>query len=126
MPVINHKDAPEIPWRPNYQRWRLAGSEEGVSSMLALSEMGPGAAAPLHTHQADEMIVILEGTLEVQLGDEIQSVGADHTLVIPSRVPHGFSVAGEDKVRILSFYPVPDPFSDTTYLKGVPPKAHLH
>ena len=121
MPIVDHNAVPETPWRPNYRKWDLAGPEEGVSSTLAYSIVGVGAGAPLHVHQDDEIIVILEGTLEVRLGEEVHEVGGDHTLVIPRDVPHGFSCVGPGEARILAFFPVADAFERTQYLQGGPP-----
>ena len=124
MPIIDNKATPETPWRPNYRRWLIAGPKDGVSSTLSQNTVGVGVGAPLHYHEADELIVILEGTLHVRLGDEEREVGPDHTLVIPPKVPHAFTGVGPGEARILAFHPVPDPFNHTTYLEGVPPVAH--
>ena len=122
MPIVDHKAVPETPWRPNYRKWDMAGPQEGVSSVLSYSEIGVGAGAPLHVHQDDEIIVVLEGTLEVRMGDEVHRVGADHTVVVPPNAPHGFSCIGPGHARILAFLPVPDAFDRTTYLEGGPPE----
>ena len=121
MPIVDHNAVPEVPWRPNYRKWDLAGAADGVSSGLSYSIAGPGTGAPLHYHEDDELIVVLEGTLEVRLGDETHTVGPDHTLVIPPETPHGFACVGPSDAKLLTFFPVPDPFDRTTYLEGTPP-----
>lgn len=73
-------------------------------------------------------MVILAGTLEARLGEGVRRVGADHTLVIPPGVPHGFTSVGPGEAHILAFFSTPDPFKHTTYLEGgrpppgVPPR----
>ena len=125
MPIVDHSRIPEIPWRPNYRQWNITQPGDGTtSSSMDLSTLGVGAGAPLHVHEADELIVVLEGTLEVRLGEEVQKVGPDHTLVIPPNVPHGFTNVGPGDARLMGFFPVPDPFAHTTYLEGQPPEAH--
>src|SRR3954452_10350989 len=63
MPIVDHVSAVEIPWRPGYRRFTLAGKEEGVACSASLSILEPGAGAPTHFHNAaDEVIVVLEGT----------------------------------------------------------------
>ena len=124
MPVVDHNSIPETPWRPNYRKWDIIRPGDGTtSSSLSYSVVGVGTGAPLHTHEADELIVILEGTLEARLGDESHQVGPGHTLVVPPNVPHGFTNAGPGDARILAFFPIPDPFNHTTYLEGTPPQA---
>ena len=120
MPIIDHERVPEVPWRPGYRKWDLVGPRVGMSSNLSYSIAEVGTGAPLHLHQDEELIVVLEGTLEARSGDEVHIVGPGHTLAIPQQVPHGFTVIGEGAARLLVFFPVPDPFSWTTYLEGSP------
>ena len=46
MPIINHSHAPEVPWRPGYRKWDIAGHEQGVSSTLSINTAEPGTGAP--------------------------------------------------------------------------------
>jgi quercetin dioxygenase-like cupin family protein len=125
MPIVDHNQAPEVPWRPGYRKWDVAGHQEGVTSTFSINTAQPGAGAPLHTHSMDELIVIMEGTLEVRIDGETHHVGADHTLVIPPGVEHGFRVVGEQTARLLVFFPTLDPYSPehTRYLEGSRPAA---
>ncbi len=125
MPIVDHNAIPEVPWRPNSRKWDITQEGDGTtSSSLSYSVVGPGAGAPLHTHEADELIVVLEGTVEARLGDQVRHVGADHTLVIPPGVPHGFTCVGPESARLITFFPVQDPFDHTKFLEGAPPAAH--
>ena len=125
MPIVDHNSLPETPWRPNYRKWDITRSGDGTtSSSMSYSVVGVGAGAPLHTHEADELIVILDGTVEARLGEDVRRVGADHTLVIPPGTPHGFTNVGPGDARILVFFPVSDPFAHTTYFEGAPPEVH--
>ena len=121
MPIIDHGSVPETPWRPNYRKWDLAGEADGITSNLSYAEVGHGAGAPLHYHQDDELIVVLAGVLEVQLGSEHRRVGAEHTVVVPPNVQHSFVSVREEDARVLVFFPVSDPFERTTYLEGSRP-----
>ena len=125
MPVVDHNSLPETPWRPNYRKWDITGPGDGTtSSSLAHSVVEVGTGAPLHVHQADELITVLEGTLEARLGDDVQRAGPNTTVVIPPDVPHSFKSVGPGPARLLTFFPVPDPFNHTTYLEGAPPAGH--
>jgi len=65
MPVIANQNAREIPWRPGYRNFVIAGRDEGMSTVTGYSVLQPGAGAPLHAHKdADEIFIVLEGTLE--------------------------------------------------------------
>src|SRR4051812_24056502 len=53
----------------------------------------PGAAAPLHTHHAeDEGFLVLEGEVTFQVGDDIIEAKAGDWLFGPRDVPHRFEV----------------------------------
>ena len=125
MPIINHKDAPELPWRPGYRKWDVAGHEQGVTSTFSINTAEPGTGAPLHTHTIDELIVIMDGTLEVRINGETHLVGKDHTLVIPPGAEHGFTVVGDTTAELLVFFPALDPYSaeHTSYLEGARPAS---
>jgi quercetin dioxygenase-like cupin family protein len=83
MPIIDRHQAPEVPWRPGYRKWDIAGREQGVTSTFSINTAEPGAGAPLHAHSVDELIVIMEGILEVRIDEETQIVGREYTIVIP-------------------------------------------
>ena len=124
MPIVSHSEH-EVPWRPNYRKWDIIQPGDGTtSSSMSYSVIGVGAGAPMHTHEADELIVVLEGTLEVRVNDEVFQVGANHTIVVPPNVPHGFTIVGDSDARILGFFPLQDPFNHTHYLEGGPAAQH--
>ncbi len=125
MPIIDHSQAPEDPGRPGYRNWDVAGQEQGVTSTCSINTAEPGAGAPLHTHTIDELIVIMEGTLEVSMDGETQTVGPNHTVVIPPGAEHSFRVTGEDTAHLLVFFPALNPYSGehTHYLEGARPAS---
>ena len=73
MPIINNRDAPEVPWRPGYRKWDITLAEHGVTSTLSINTAEPGSGAPLHTHEMDELIMIIEGQVEVRIDEEVHS-----------------------------------------------------
>jgi quercetin dioxygenase-like cupin family protein len=77
------------------RRARLTRGEHGFHSHI--SEMPPGFEVPPHTHWVSELMVILDGNIEVSDGTRL---GAGDTVVIPAAYDYGF-VVGEDGVRFL-------------------------
>ena len=119
MPVVAHDQATEIPWRPGYRVWRLAGAEQGVGCSVGVSEVEPGAGAPLHIHDGiDEVLIVIEGRFEFRIGEEKHEVAAGHTVAIPAGVPHGFTALGPGVSRFYSVFPVIGAFARTRYLEG--------
>ena len=125
MPIVVHSQAPEVPWRHGYRKWDVGGREQGLTSTFSINTAAPGAGAPMHTHTIDELIVIMEGTLEVRIDGETHIVGKDHTLAIPPGAEHSFKVIGEGKAELLVFFPTLDPYSEehTHYMEGARPAS---
>jgi quercetin dioxygenase-like cupin family protein len=124
MAIVENQSAAEIPWRPGYRRFKLAGPEHGVACSASLSIIEPGAGAPTHFHNsADEVIIVLDGALEMWIGDERRIVGANHTVSLPAGVPHGFVAVGPGPTRMLAFLPQSGEAVATTYLQGGPPQS---
>jgi mannose-6-phosphate isomerase-like protein (cupin superfamily) len=121
MPIIAHDEAKEIPWRPGYRNFVLAGEDQGMTCITGLAVLEPGAGAPLHMHHdADEVLIVLEGTLDLRLGDERRLVSANHTIAVPARTPHAFVAVG-GPVRMLTFLPRTKALANaTTYFEGAP------
>jgi mannose-6-phosphate isomerase-like protein (cupin superfamily) len=123
MPVIPNTEAEEIPWRPGYRNFVLAGRDQGLACIAGYSEIQPGAGAPLHAHDGvDEIFIVLEGTLDMRLGEERRLVEANHTIAIPAGVPHAFVAVGPTPVRMFTFMPRNRAIAEaTTYFEGAPP-----
>lgn len=126
MPIINHADCPELEMRPGIRGQFLAHKDLGSTGVsLLVNNVGPGAQAPLHVHTVEETMLVLEGTIWAQVGDQRYTVSADHTVVIPPHTPHSWGNAGTGVAKLLWAFAGPDPFSDATYLEGTAPKQRL-
>jgi len=60
----------------------------GRETIQAIVEILPGKTAPLHTHPGEEIIYILEGTLEYEIGGKLSRVKPGDVLFVPAGVPH--------------------------------------
>lgn len=123
MPIIPNAQAQEIPWRPGYRNFVLAGRDQGLACIAGYSVIEPGSGAPLHVHKdVDEIFILLEGTLDLRLGDEQLLVEANHTIAIPAGVPHAFVAVGPGPTRMFTFMPRNRAIAEaTTYFEGAPP-----
>ncbi len=60
----------------------------GESCHIIATLVPPGAEGPpTHIHASDQLYFIVEGELEVELGDEIQTMQAGEGLLIPAGLP---------------------------------------
>ena len=78
----------------------------GSTSMLnGITEFGPGAAIPLHTHNCEESVMVLEGDAIAELDGVQHRMGATDTTWVPADVPHRFINASDTQpMRIFWTY----------------------
>lgn len=114
-----------LPNRPGIRTRRLIATEHGFTSFYVSEfEMDHGASVPLHTHPIEEAVVVTEGVLMVQLGDETVAARAGSVVRIPPGVPHAIRNQAPESAHGLNgaAWNQADFFRDaTTYLEGTPP-----
>ncbi len=126
MSVIDHRTIPTLDMRPGIRGQFLAHKDLGATGVSLLrNTIEPGAAVPLHMHTVEETMLVLEGTVWVQVGAERSTLGPNHTVIIPPGAPHAWGNAGAEVATLLWAFAGPDPFSDSTYLEGEPPVHRL-
>jgi quercetin dioxygenase-like cupin family protein len=79
-----------------------AGAEDTGGALSALEQCVPqGAGSPLHTVREDKVLLVLEGDLVVQLGNERLQLGAGDGVTIPGGAPHRFFNERATTARLL-------------------------
>src|SRR5260221_14228364 len=78
----------------------------GREALQVIVEIAPGTTAPLHTHPGEEIIYILEGTLEYEIGGKLSRVNAGDGLFVPAGVPHLARNVGTGRGAELATYVV--------------------
>lgn len=74
---------------PGIEHLTLAGAAQGLSRLSVWRQsMAPGCATPPHRHDCEEVVLVLEGSGEVEIGGRRLAFGPDTTLVLPPNVPH--------------------------------------
>jgi quercetin dioxygenase-like cupin family protein len=77
----------------------------GDQTTFGLVEIKKGSILPSHHHHHEQITYVLEGELEMTIGDETLTLGPGNFHVIPSNVPHS-AVAQMDCKLIDVFSPV--------------------
>jgi len=75
-----------------------------------------GAALPEHAHPHEQITNMLEGTFEMIVDGEPQTLKANMVTVIPSNVSYSGTALTDCKI-IDVFYPVREDYRDPTYRK---------
>jgi len=95
--------APELWWSRELHRRELATGEQ-TGDRFALSEAtaDAGYASPFHVHHDDdEAIYVLDGTIDLYLGDQVHEGRPGAWFFMPREVPHGYVVRADGPARML-------------------------
>ncbi|MEM1069207.1 MAG: cupin domain-containing protein [Planctomycetota bacterium] len=75
----------------------------GENLMLSYLEMEAGAEIPLHDHPHEQGGILLEGKLELTIGEETRTVQPGDMFLIPPNVPHR-AAAIDGPVRVMDVF----------------------
>ena len=90
--------------RTDLQRHAL--SAPGREVIQVRVDFDPGYVAPMHTHPGEEIIYVIEGTLEYDIGGKKSRVKAGDVLFVPAGTPHTATNIGTDNGAELATYVV--------------------
>ena len=69
----------------------------------------PGGFIPIHYHDTEEVITVLEGAITLNDGESHRTLHAPATLLIPANELHGIEVYGKDQVHLVAAFPTATP-----------------
>jgi quercetin dioxygenase-like cupin family protein len=80
-------------------------SSSGTASTASvLFELDPGAELPVHTDSAEELLVVVQGTAEARVADEIGLLRTHDVALVPPMAPHGLRNVGDDVLRVFGTF----------------------
>ena len=85
----------------NFPMYAATGNE---STAVVYFEIEPGHYLGTHTDSAEEILLILGGTVEASLGDEAGQLSAGQIALIPAMVPHSVRNIGHETARCVGFF----------------------
>ena len=70
-----------------------------------ITEFDPGASIPLHTHNVEESVVILEGNTIVEIDGVEHALGQGDATFLPPNIAHWFrNASASERMKILWTY----------------------
>lgn len=79
---------------------------------VVYTELEPNNEVGTHTESAEELFVLLEGTVELTIGDERDQLTAGSMALIPATEPHRIRSVGDQPVRFIGVFPDTDVTSE--------------
>jgi quercetin dioxygenase-like cupin family protein len=75
-----------------------------ASTATVLFELDPGAELAVHRDSAEELLIIVQGTAEARIGDEVGRLETHQVGLVPPMAPHGLRNIGDDVLRVLGTF----------------------
>lgn len=84
----------------------LVNRASGTTSFInGITIFEPGAAIPLHKHNCEESVMLLEGNAIVEVDGDRHELKAHDTTFIPAGLPHRFvNASATERMKILWIY----------------------
>jgi quercetin dioxygenase-like cupin family protein len=119
--VVRASDQELVEWRAGVLTRMLAGALLGSERLCVLEQWHePGRGAPTHRHaNAEELLLVLEGTSEVWVAEERARVESGSTVVIPQDAPHGFRNVEVETLHVLAVFSEAEPLVEYLEEEGV-------
>ena len=82
-------------WREGVETRMLVAASNGARELCIFEQwVAPGAGAPSHFHQVEEVLTVLEGEADVWTDDEHTVLRPGQSIIVPARSVHGFDNIG--------------------------------
>jgi quercetin dioxygenase-like cupin family protein len=84
----------------------VARAVVGERITLTVVELDPGAVVAEHSHENEQLGIVLRGSVSFRVGDETRELGPGATWTIPSNTPH-YAVAGPEGAVLIDVFSPP-------------------
>ena len=107
MAMHGTEDDPDRKVTGNFALYSAAGTKSGAAVYF---ELEPGKELGAHTDSAEEMVYIIDGTVEASLGNnnEKDSLSAGEFGVVPVMERHNFRNVGTNTAKVIGFFSSPN------------------
>lgn len=95
------KHNPDARMKVNFPIYAATGAEACAVVWMVLE---PGGSVATHTDSAEEVVLVLDGTIEGWIGEERGTLEAGALVLIPAMQPHGLRNVGATTARAIGFF----------------------
>jgi quercetin dioxygenase-like cupin family protein len=88
-------------WRDGVETRMLVAAANGARELCMFEQwVAPGAGAPSHSHQVEEILTVLAGEAEVWVDAKRFPLRPGQSAIVPARSVHGFSNTGTATLHV--------------------------
>ena len=108
MTLIDPATRPLEHWREGVTTRMLVSAETGAAQLCVFEQwIAPGAGAPAHFHQVEEILTVLAGEAEIWIEEQRHFVQAGKSALVPAGKRHGFRNSGSSELHIHAILAAP-------------------
>jgi quercetin dioxygenase-like cupin family protein len=108
MRVVRDEERELEVWREGVETLMYSSAELGTHQLTVFEQWcAPGNGAPLHRHAVEEVLRILSGEADVQVGDDRELLADGSSVIIPAGAIHGFRNIGDSALHVLAILAAP-------------------
>ncbi|MGB5275210.1 MAG: quercetin 2,3-dioxygenase [Flavobacteriaceae bacterium] len=123
--IVRNSEGKTVDVIGDRQTFKLTGKDTNGLFTLIEEENEPGTGIPPHVHaHEDEVFKVIEGEMELTVGDQTTILKSGDLAFGPRGVPHSWKIVGDSKAKvILSVFPagIEDMFEELGELPPGPP-----
>jgi quercetin dioxygenase-like cupin family protein len=95
----------------------------GERTMLNFVSFAPHTEAPMHVHEEEQIVLVIEGEFEFDIDGDVRTMRAGDVAVIPSWVRHGARTRGAACREVDVFNPPRRSLLEHAQRQAPPPRA---
>ena len=95
--------AAQVDWLPGQVTSKTLAQTPGAGLTLFAMPEGEGISA--HKSSGDAFVLVLEGEMEITIGDAINKAGKGECIVMPAGVPHAVKALKNAKMALVVVFP---------------------
>ena len=105
MAMHGAEDDPDRKVTGNFALSSAVGTKSGAAVYF---ELEPGKELGAHTDSAEEIVYVIDGTIEATLGNEKDSLSSGDLGVVPVMERHNFRNVGTNTAKVIGFFSSPN------------------
>jgi quercetin dioxygenase-like cupin family protein len=103
-PIVRRTDE-RVLWRAGVETRLHAAESLGAQSLCVIEQWcAPGASAPTHEHDVEEVVAVVAGVAEFWVDGERARVAAGDSIVLPAHSRHGFRNDGDAELHTFAVF----------------------
>jgi quercetin dioxygenase-like cupin family protein len=104
MPVIDNSKIQQFTL-PGLVHQTLASHNDGLKGTeVWMQTIEPGGETPIHYHDCEEVVVVIKGSGQLTIGEDVTAFSSNHTLIIPPEVVHQLINSGNAEIFLLATF----------------------